>query len=163
MAVGPEKVLNPVDGHEGSDCRLAAVDGSVCGLGLILKQASCSALSLLLFLVFIPLFCDCSCLLAVLGLCVAWAALGVRAVAFSPPWLLLPWSTGAWACGRQRRSTWTSVHRLRSCGVRTYLLFTVCDLPAPGTEWCPCIARRMLNPRTTRKPLLSSYCTFFFF
>lgn len=148
MAVWPEKVLNPVDGHEGSDCQLAAVDGSLCDLGWILKQASCSALSLL-FLVFIPLFRGCSCLLGVLGLCVACAALRVRAVAFSPP---RPSRFGARARGRQCRSTWTRVRRLRSCSVRTYLPFSVCDLPAPGTEWCPASQGGCLTPGPLGSP-----------
>ena len=32
MAVGLEKVLNQVDGHKGSDCQLAVVNSSLCGL-----------------------------------------------------------------------------------------------------------------------------------
>lgn len=152
MAVGPEKVLNPVDGHEGSDCQLAAADGPLCGLGLILRQASSSALSLLLFLIFIPLFRDCSCLLAVLGLCVAWAALRVRAVAFSPPRLLSLWSTGAWARGRQRRSTWP-----RFVGSAAAVLGLTCSSPCAifllqGLNGVPALQGGCLTPGPLGSP-----------
>ena len=132
-------------------------------------EASLLLSALSSFFVFIHLFCEFSCFLAALGLCVARAvsrsveraALWVRWVGFSPRGFLSLWVRGH--AGFSSRSTGTLVRRLSSSGARTSLLFSVCDLPAPGIEWCPCIARQILNPWITRKSLLSSYCTFFFF
>ena len=118
MAVGPEKELNPVDGHGGSDCQLAAVDGSLCGLGLILKQASSSALSLLLFLVFIPLFRDCSCLLAVL----VFVLPGLR-----PSHRCGSSRFGAWARGRAGVSV--AARGLRFTGSAAAVLGLTCSSP----------------------------------
>ena len=134
-------------------------------------EASLLLSALSSFFVFIHLFCEFSCFLAALGLCVARAvsrsveraAIWVRWVGFSPRRFLSLWSTARGHSGFSSRSTGTPVRRLSSCGARTHLLFSVCDLPAPGIEWCPCIARQILNPWITRKSLLSSYCTFFFF
>ena len=66
--------------------------------------------------------------------CGKWKLLSICCAGFSFWGLLLLWGLGSRCVGFSSWGPWALEHRLNSCGAQAYLLCSMWDFPAPGTE-----------------------------
>ena len=86
--------------------------------------------------------------------CGKWKLLSICCAGFSFWGLLLLWGLGSRCVGFSSWGPWALEHRLNSCGAQAYLLCSMWDFPAPGTEPVfPALAGGFFTTEPPGKPL----------